>query len=339
LPSISRLYYATKANGHPAILKVLADEGFGMECVSAAEVSWVREHVGAEVPVLLTPNFCPVNEYAQGFDLGAEVTIDGPEVLLENADLFAGRKIALRIDPGGGLGHHEKVVTAGAHAKFGHPARDLKELLEAVATVGAEVVGLHAHVGSGILDSAAWAPTATLLGELARAVPSLQWIDIGGGLGVVERPGQSELDLAQLETSLSAVKAGLGRVELRMEPGRYLVSEAGVLIAPVTQVRRKGEVSFIGLATGMNSLLRPALYGAWHGIHNLSRLHESGAGYHHIVGPICETGDVLGRDRLLPKTHPGDVLLVENCGAYGAVMSSRYNRRDPADEIVLAEEG
>jgi len=111
--------------------------------------------------------------------------------------------------------------------------------------------------------------------------------------------------------------------------------EAGVLLTPVTQVRRKGEVSFVGVSTGMNSLIRPALYGAWHGIHNLTRLGSSGEGYHHVVGPICETGDVLGRDRLLPPTSSGDVLLIENCGAYGAVMSSSYNRRAPATEVVL----
>jgi diaminopimelate decarboxylase/aspartate kinase len=103
----------------------------------------------------------------------------------------------------------------------------------------------------------------------------------------------------------------------------------------VTQVRSKGEVAFVGVATGMNSLIRPALYGAWHGIHNLSRLDQPAAGYAHVVGPICETGDILGRDRPLPPTAPGDVLLIENAGAYGRVMSSSYNLREPAEEVCL----
>jgi diaminopimelate decarboxylase/aspartate kinase len=103
----------------------------------------------------------------------------------------------------------------------------------------------------------------------------------------------------------------------------------------VTQVRRKGEARLAGIATGMNSLLRPALYGAWHGIHNLSRLDRPAAGAWTVVGPICESADVLGADRLLPETEPGDVLLIENAGAYGAVMSSRYNLREPAEEVVL----
>jgi len=335
LPSVAQLYYAIKANSHEDVLRAVAEEGLGMECVSAAEIEWVREVLGEDVPILFTPNFCPVSEYARGFELGAEVTVDGPEVLLQNPGLFSGRDVALRIDPGGGLGHHEKVVTAGAHAKFGHPVRDIDALLGAAQTAGAEVIGLHSHVGSGILQSGAWAPTAELLAEIAGRIPSLRWVDVGGGLGVVERPGQVPLDLAAVDTSLAAIAAQLGGVALRMEPGRYLVSEAGVLLAPVTQVRMKGEVRFVGLATGMNSLLRPALYGAWHGIHNLTRLGEGNAGYQHIVGPICETGDILGRDRLLPATEPGDVLLIENCGAYGRAMSSSYNRRAPAEEVTL----
>ena len=127
----------------------------------------------------------------------------------------------------------------------------------------------------------------------------------------------------------------LGSVKIRIEPGRFLVSKAGVLLAPVTQVRGKHDVRFIGVATGMNSFLRPALYGAWHGIHNLSRLDAPQTGYWNVVGPICETSDVLGTDRLLPDTQPGDVLLIENAGAYGASMASRYNLREPAEEIVL----
>jgi diaminopimelate decarboxylase/aspartate kinase len=136
-----------------------------------------------------------------------------------------------------------------------------------------------------------------------------------------------------VEASLAAFRRKLG-LPVRLEPGRYLVSDAGVLVAPVTQVRSKGGVHFAGLATGMNSLIRPALYGAWHTIHNLSRDTEP-TRYWQIVGPICETADILGRDRWLPDPEPGDVLLVENAGAYGAVMGSRYNLREPAAEHVL----
>ena len=334
LGSVGRFYYSMKANPHPRILETVAAEGFGIECVSAAEIARAREVLGKSPAVLFTPNFCPPQEYATAFDAGAEVTIDGPQLLDQAPELFRGREIGLRVDPGSGLGHHQKVRTAGAHAKFGHPIGDAAEVAEAAARVGATVVGLHAHVGSGIRDPRVWSKTGAELASVRETFPDLRWLDLGGGLGIVERPGQEPLDLEQLETGLAKLRLSCG-LELRIEPGRYLVGEAGVLLAPVTQVRNKSGVRFVGLATGMNSLIRPSLYGAWHGIHNLSRLDEPVAGSWHVVGPICETGDVLGRDRLLPETIPGDVFLIENCGAYGAVMSSRYNLRSPAGEYIL----
>lgn len=335
LRSVDRVFYSMKANPHPRILETVTAEGLGIECVSAAEVRRARETVGRDVPLLFTPNFCPMEEFRAAHDAGAELTVDGPEALERDPELFGGLEIGVRIDPGRGLGHHSKVLTAGARAKFGHPKDDAERLVAAAARVGARVVGLHAHVGSGILDPEAWLETARALAPLLDVFPDVVWIDLGGGLGVPERPGQSELDLARVEQTLAEFRRDLGSRKLRIEPGRYLVSEAGVLLAPVTQVRRKGDTSFIGVATGMNSFLRPALYGAWHGIHNLSRLDAPQTGYWNVVGPICETSDVLGTDRLLPDTQPGDVLIIENAGAYGASMASRYNLREPAEEIVL----
>ena len=335
VPSVDRWFYAVKANPHPEILDALVDEGFGLECVSIAELRLGRDRFGDRVPILFTPNFCPVEEYAAALAAGAEVTVDGPQVLDQAPDMFRGSDLAVRLDPGTGQGHHEKVRTAGSGVKFGLPLSELEAFVETAARLRVRVRGVHAHVGSGIRDAGAWARVLRTLAEAAAALPDLRWIDAGGGLGVVERPGQTALDLAAVEAAMSAVRRDLAVDEVRMEPGRYLVAEAGVLLAPVTQVREKGAARFIGVATGMNSLLRPALYGAWHAIHNLSRLGDPTAGYADIVGPICETGDILGRNRLLPATVPGDVLLIDTCGAYGAVMASRYNLREPADEVVI----
>jgi diaminopimelate decarboxylase/aspartate kinase len=154
-------------------------------------------------------------------------------------------------------------------------------------------------------------------------------------LGVVEKPGQQPLDLAALNNALAAVKSRYPHLEFWLEPGRYFVSESGVILAKVTQSKEKGKVHFIGIETGMNSLIRPALYGAYHEIVNLSRLGEEKTGFAHIVGPICESGDTLGYDRMLPDTKEGDILLIANAGAYGHCMSSRYNLREPAQEIAM----
>ncbi|MBV8805540.1 MAG: diaminopimelate decarboxylase, partial [Sinobacteraceae bacterium] len=134
---------------------------------------------------------------------------------------------------------------------------------------------------------------------------------------------------------LTAVRAEYPNLELWMEPGRYLVAAGGVLLAQVTQLKSKGEVRYVGVTTGMNSLIRPALYGAYHEIVNLTRAEEAPTELVNVVGPICESADVLGHDRLLPPTKEGDVLLIANAGAYGSVMSSHYNLRNPAVELYL----
>jgi len=336
LPAVGDFYFAMKANAHPVVLETLAESGFGFECVSAAEVRRVREVVGPNAAILFTPNFCPVSEYAEARDQGAELVLDGPQVFALAPELFRGMDVGVRVDPGQGFGHHRLVVTAGAAAKFGLALNEVAAFAEAARQAGARVVGLHAHVGSGIHDPEAWGRTGAALAGLLAMFPEARWLDVGGGLGVPEQPGQPELNLAALGATLAGLRDDVNPVTLRLEPGRYLVSEAGVLVAPVTQVRRKGSVHFAGVATGMNSLLRPALYGAWHRIHNLSRLDETAERAWQVVGPVCESADVLGRDRRIPDPRPGDVLLIENAGAYGAVMASRYNLREPAEEVILS---
>ena len=265
------------------------------------------------------------------------MTLDNLYPLRKCAGLFAGRDIFVRVDPGRGEGHHEHVKTAGAGSKFGVPVEELPLLAEIAAANGTRIVGLHAHVGSGIRTAGRWRETAIFLVEQAeRHFPDARVLDLGGGLGVVERPGEQEpLDLGAVGRNLASVKRAHPGYELWLEPGRYLVAEAGVLLARVTQLKQKGDAAYVGIDAGMNSLVRPALYGAYHEIANLSRLSAPATLLADVVGPICETGDVLGHARLLPSTEEGDVMLIATAGAYGRSMSSRYNLREPAEERVL----
>ena len=180
-----------------------------------------------------------------------------------------------------------------------------------------------------------WVETANALAGVATGLPSVDTLDLGGGLGVPDRPGRAPLDLAALDRALAAFRKEHPRFQLWLEPGRFVVAAAGALLARVTQLKGKGGFRYLGLATGMNSLIRPALYGAYHEIVNLTRLDEPAEHVFTVVGPICESGDVLGHDRLLPPSREGDILLVANAGAYGSVMSSHYNLRPPAGEITL----
>jgi diaminopimelate decarboxylase/aspartate kinase len=335
--AVDRWHYALKANPHPAILRALDEEGFAFECVSMAEVDAVRAAVPqvAAERILFTPNFAPRAEYAAALDAGVRVTLDALHPLAEWGELFADREIHLRVDLGVGRGHHDKVKTGGAASKFGVSLDQLDAFRSLAREKGARIVGLHAHLGSGILDVAHWRSVYADLASLAESFSRIESLDIGGGLGVPARPDEAPLDLARLGDALAEVKRAYPQFELWLEPGRYLVADAGVLLARVTQTKRKGRVRYVGVDAGMNSLIRPALYEAWHEIVNLTRLDEEGRELVQIVGPICESGDVLGSNRRLPECREGDVMLIAQTGAYGAVMASRYNLREPAEEVVL----
>lgn len=337
--SVARTFYAIKANPHPALLNAVAEAGLGFECVSRAEVERVLEAIPgiARERLLFTPNFAPRAEYRWALETGLCVTVDNLEVLRSWTGLFAGRGILLRLDTGHGHGHHEKVRTAGLHSKFGVPPEEFDELPQVVVAAGATVIGLHAHGGSGHFEIASWVDAAQILAEVAGQFPAARVLNLGGGFGVPERPGQPPFDLMALDAALAKFCARHPGFELWLEPGRYVVAEAGVLLARVTQTKGKGTKRYVGVATGMNSLIRPALYGAWHEIVNLSRLGEPADHTYTVVGPICESGDELGTERRLPRCEEGDVLLIANAGAYGHVMASNYNLRVPAVELLVPE--
>ncbi|HEX4241713.1 MAG TPA: bifunctional aspartate kinase/diaminopimelate decarboxylase [Steroidobacteraceae bacterium] len=335
--SVRRWAYAMKANWHPWLLRRMYAAGLTIECVSQGEL----EHAFASIPhldperVLFTPNFAPRSEYACGFARGVRVTLDNLYPLEAWPDVFRGRELFLRVDPGFGRGHHPHVRTAGIHSKFGIPLSEMDAVALHAERSQVRITGLHAHTGSGIFNVANWTETGALLADLAARFPAVRVIDLGGGIGVPEQPGHGAMDLRALDRGVAELGRRFPRVELWMEPGRYLVAKAGVLVAVVTQLKGKGELEYVGIATGMNSLIRPALYGAHHDIRNLTRLEEPMSRKVNVVGPICESADQLGSDRWLPPTREGDVLLIANCGAYGYAMASNYNRRPPAAEFVI----
>ncbi|WP_304060391.1 bifunctional aspartate kinase/diaminopimelate decarboxylase [Metallibacterium scheffleri] len=334
LGAVDRWYYALKANPHPALLVALAAAGFGLECVSPGELDAARSHA-PQAPRLFTPNFAPRADYAAALAAGELVTLDALHPLQHWGELFAAREIGLRVDLGSGVGHHEKVRTGGSASKFGLPLGDIAAFLALAQRQGARVVVLHAHLGSGVLDAAHWPRVYAQLASLAERIGTLRALNIGGGLGLPQRAGEQPLDLAALDAGLLEIKRAYPQYELWMEPGRYLVAEAGVLLARVTQIKSKDARLYLGVDAGMHTLLRPALYGAHHGIVNLTRAEAAADTLYQVVGPICESGDVLGSDRRLPAAQEGDVMLIEHAGAYGAAMASNYNLRGlPLEEVL-----
>ncbi|MBU1188621.1 MAG: bifunctional aspartate kinase/diaminopimelate decarboxylase [Gammaproteobacteria bacterium] len=341
MESIDRVLYAMKANNNVHILRLLHALGIGFDCVAMAEVAHLQRTLQIRPEdILFTPNFAPVTEYQQALQLGLRLTIDNSFALQHWDGLLQGREVFLRIDPGQGHGHHQKVKTAGIHSKFGIPLNEVAQAAQRCRELNIRVTGLHVHIGSGLTLPDNWRRSAELLLGMLDLFPEVTVIDLGGGLSVAGKPGDDDLDLAQLDRLLLQVKQqqrerGGREVAFWLEPGRFLVSEAGVLLARVTQTKGKGDVHYVGLNTGMNSLLRPALYGAYHDIVNLTRLDAPQQQLVNVVGPICETGDIIGLDRMLALCEEGDVMLIANAGAYGAVMSNHYNMRAPAAELIL----
>jgi bifunctional diaminopimelate decarboxylase / aspartate kinase len=338
ISAIDRHFYAIKANSHAKILRALYHEGFGLECVSQAELAHVFSSVPEIKPehILFTPSFAPKAEYVYALSKGVHVTIDSVSALKQWPDVFCGKHIHLRIDPGFGYGHHAKVVTGGKDSKFGLALQDVEAFVAQAKSIDARITGLHAHIGSGISDAQHWAAVYSQLASIADRIGTVESIDVGGGLSVPYKPEDKSFDLHAYADVLQNIKTRYPHYQCWVEPGRFMVAECGVLLCHVTQVQHKQGVRRIGLDAGMNALLRPALYDSWHEIINLSRFEDAPGDLAEIVGPICESGDVLGHRRALPNaSNEGDVVLIANAGAYGFVMANHYNLRAlPREEFI-----
>ncbi len=343
------IHYAVKANAGGSILETLAGAGIGAECASAGEVRRALE-AGFDAAELL---YTPVNPPARDLDAvldrwrsgaGLTITAGARDTVDRLAERGYDGRLAVRVHPGVGAGHDEAVST-GADAKFGIPVTAVADVARSAVDHGMQVVGLHAHTGSGWFDEdieahqAVVETLASVAGELAAAVDiDLEFVDIGGGFGVPYRPSESPLDLDLIAASTREALGGLD-IELAIEPGRYLVADAGVLLTAVNTVKESGDGYLAGVDAGMTDLLRPALYDAYHEVGTIGADTRSRSEAQvSVVGPICESTDVLARDRRLPSPRRGDLLAVGNAGAYGIEMASQYNSR-PRPPVVALEDG
>tara|TARA_B100001059_G_scaffold206291_1_gene216993 strand:+ start:328 stop:1452 length:1125 start_codon:yes stop_codon:yes gene_type:complete len=337
ISSIDRLFYAMKANYNPSILNLIYENGIGFECVSPGEV----KHLIKSIPgidlnrIIFTPNFAPKSDYIFAIENNLNLTIDNIFPFEEWPDLFIDRDVFVRVDPGIGDGHHEHVVTGGNFSKFGIPISDIARVNEYSKKYNINIKGLHSHNGSGIKDISSWINTANILLEIANKFPSIKIINLGGGIPIKEKLNEDNFDFNKFQDSLNKIKKDFLDYEMWLEPGRYIVGESGVILSHVTQTKKKQKHFYIGLGIGMNVLIRPPLYDAYHEIINLTKYKEKNKIIASIVGPICESGDKLGKDRNLPYTNEGDVMLIANAGAYVRSMSSNYNLRDMPKELLL----
>lgn len=334
-----KIKYACKANTNINILKVLRKVGSGLDTVSINEVRLGLKAGYDPNDILYTPNCVSYEEIKAGIDLGVRLNIDNISVLEQFGHEFGSSvPVCIRINPhvlGGGNSH---IQTGHIDSKFGISIHQIRHVLRVVKANNLNVEGLHMHTGSDILDADVFVRAADVLLDVARDFEHLRYIDFGSGFKVAYRPDDVTTDIVDLGKKLgdrfSAFCKEYGReLELWFEPGKFLVSEAGLFLVKVNVVKQTVSTAFAGVDSGQNHLIRPMMYDSYHHITNVSNPNGIPRVYS-VVGYICET-DTLGYDRKLNEVRENDVLAIHNAGAYGFMMTSNYNSRVRPAEILI----
>lgn len=342
-----RVYYAVKANSNLAVLNLLARLGSGFDIVSGGELERVLRAGGDPARVVFSGVGKREDELRRALEVGIHCfNVESLPELKRLSQLASamGRRasVALRVNPDVDAKTHPYISTGLRENKFGVDiALAQAWYREAANAPGIDVRGVACHIGSQLTTlepfADAVARVARLIDTLAAEGVVLTHLDLGGGLGVSYRDETPPSPAAYVEALLRALPARLRGLEIGIEPGRAIVANAGVLLTRVEYLKHQPAKNFAVVDVAMNDLIRPALYDAWHGIAPLV-LKESGAApaatVYDIVGPVCESGDFIARERALALA-PGDVLAVESAGAYGFVMSSNYNTRPRAAEVMV----
>lgn len=345
-----KVFYACKANTNLAVLKILEDEGCCIDAVSPGEVYISRKMGFPGDRILFTGNNITNDELKYVLDQGAVLNIDSVSALKRLAEIIEpnGLKISFRVNPMVGAGHHDHCITGGVMSKFGIMDSEAVEVYKLAKELGFNPIGMHSHIGSGILDpepfKLAIESTIDIAGKVHKeAGIDFEFVDFGGGVGIPYTPEENTVDIdrfAKENVELFKEKLAeydMGNPTMYLEPGRYLVGDASVLLVRVNSVKESYR-KFIGVDAGFNTLLRPAMYDSYHHIVVANNMNAPVKEEIDIAGNVCESGDLFARDRPMPEIKEGDLLGILNAGAYGFTMSSNYNSR-PLTPEVLVENG
>lgn len=336
-----KIKYACKALTTQGILQLMRRHGVDLDVVSPGELQMGLRAGYRGDQITFTPSGVSFDEIEAAVDAGAFVNLDNLDVLDEFGRRYgASKPCMIRIKPNVAAGGHRKIMTAHEESKFGIDIRQRDDILDLVRRHHLHVVGLHQHTGSDIKPAAAF-EAAEKLFDLAYNFPDLRYIDLGGGFKVSYREGDPVTDIpafgAEMTQFFQHFCQRYGRdLELWLEPGKFLVSEAGYLLATVNVVKPAPGRTFVGLNTGLNHLIRPMMYEAHHEIVNLSNSSPTDLETYDVVGYICET-DTFAAGRTISRTSKGDVLAFKNAGAYGFTMASTYNARPRPAEVLVYE--
>ena len=312
--------YSVKANTNIHILKLALEEGNNCDAMSIGEIRMLQKAGFPTDRIFYVPNNVSEEELKETISIGVMTSLDSLAQLELYGSLNPGGKCAVRLTPGVGAGHHEKVVTAGKKTKFGIAEEDIDQIFEIAARYQLTIAGINQHIGSLFMDPEPYLKAVTNLLRIAERFPNLEFIDFGGGYGIPYH------------------KPPL----FKSEPGRYCVAEGSVILGRVHAVKQNAGKKYVGTDVGMNVLVRPSMYDSWHDIEVLRNgqvVPRTDMEEQTVTGNICESGDLLAKDRMLPQIQRGDLACILDTGAYGYSMCSSYNSRPRPAEVMICKDG
>lgn len=342
-----RVNYSVKANTNVEILKIVREEGLDVDAMSPGEM-FLEEKAGFKSEnIMFIGNNVSMEEMKYAVDRGILVSVDSLNQLEMLGEVNRGGQACVRINPGIGAGHHEKVVTGGKKAKFGVAVEDLPLALEIAARYDMTITALNQHIGSLFLEADPYIEAVQRMLAIAVDLPSVTTLDFGGGMGIPYRKdSEPRLDLVdfgqKMDKVISEWVAANREITVRIEPGRYVVAESSAILGTVHSVKYNYNTCFVGTDVGFNVLARPVMYDSYHEItvapHDDRELKMCEMPVY-IVGNICESGDILAHDRPFPVMEQKDVVVIHDAGAYGFAMASNYNARPLPAEVLITLNG
>lgn len=341
--------YSIKANSNLELLRIIRDEGLHADAMSPGEIYVLLAAGYKPEEILFVANNVSVEEMQYSIDKGVLVSCDSLSQLKQFGEINPGGRVAVRFNSGIGAGHHEKVITGGENTKFGINIEFIDEVKKIVKQLNLKLVGINQHIGSLFMEPTPYLEGVKALLNIAEEFEELTFVDMGGGFGIpyYKQEGQERLDIKETGRRLTEIieewtkKTGRN-IKVKMEPGRYVVAECGVLLGTVHAVKNNTRRTYVGTDIGFNVLIRPAMYNSHHDIEvyrNGSLVKSDDLHKATIVGNICESGDIIANERDLPRIEEGDIIGVMDAGAYGYSMSSNYNNRLRPAEVLIGLDG
>ncbi|HWH16424.1 MAG TPA: diaminopimelate decarboxylase [Candidatus Paceibacterota bacterium] len=337
------IQYAAKVNSNPALLKRVRREGLGVETVSQGELELAARAGFLPRETSFTCSNLTEDELIAVARTGAQVHLDSLTQLEHWGKNALGIRVFLRINQGIGKGAHKHWITGGPDSKFGITLKDLPRAQELAKQYGLIIAGLHQHIGSNVREIDPFLRATDALLKTARAFPDLEHLSFGGGFGVPYRPQEKPLPVQRLgkemRKRIGAFEESIGkRLSYSIEPGRFVIAEAGTLLVSVVDRKETEAHTFVGVNSGFNHLVRPVMYDAHHEVENLSERKGKKVPVS-IAGNLCESGDIFAHDRLMPAPRIGDILAIRTAGSCGFAMASYFNMRRLPREVLHTRGG